>query len=46
MTTKQWFALMTIFAFISVISFFQIDSYWAAGNRMFIQGIEKLNRQG
>lgn len=27
--TKEWFIFMTIFAFASVISFFQIDSYWA-----------------
>jgi len=32
MTTKQWFAVMTLFAFASVISFFQIDSYWADQN--------------
>lgn len=29
MTTKIWFALMSVFAFISIISFFQINSYWA-----------------
>ena len=28
-STKQWFIFMTVFAFASVISFFQIDSYWA-----------------
>lgn len=32
MTTKQWFAVMVLFAFASVISFFQIDSYWADQN--------------
>lgn len=26
---KTWFALTVIFAFASVISFFQINSYWA-----------------
>jgi hypothetical protein len=31
-TTKEWFIVMTIFAFISVISFFQIDSAWADEN--------------
>lgn len=29
MSTKVLFALMAVFAFGSVISFFQIDSYWA-----------------
>ena len=28
-TAKKWFALMAIFAFASIISFFQINSYWA-----------------
>ena len=28
-TAKKWFALMAIFAFASVISFFQINSAWA-----------------
>lgn len=28
-TSKQWFIFMTVFAFASVISFFQIDSAWA-----------------
>jgi hypothetical protein len=32
MSTKTWFGLMTLFAFASVISFFQIDSYWADQN--------------
>lgn len=32
MTTKGWFALMVFFAFASVISFFQINSYWADQN--------------
>lgn len=27
--TKKWFAFMAVTAFISVISFFQINSYWA-----------------
>lgn len=27
--SKQWFIFMTVFAFASVISFFQIDSAWA-----------------
>jgi len=29
MNTKQWFALMSVLAFGSAISFFQINSYWA-----------------
>lgn len=29
MSTKKLFVLMAIFAFGSVISFFQINSYWA-----------------
>ncbi len=29
MSTKKWFAVMTIAAFLSVISFFQINSYWS-----------------
>lgn len=29
MNTKKWFAVMVVCAFISVISFFQINSYWA-----------------
>lgn len=29
MTTTKWFLTMTAFAFGSVISFFQINSYWA-----------------
>lgn len=28
-TAKKWFALMAIFAFASIISFFQINSAWA-----------------
>lgn len=32
MTTKGWFALMVFFAFAAVISFFQINSYWADQN--------------
>jgi hypothetical protein len=31
-STKQWFAWMVVFAFASVISFFQINSYWADKN--------------
>jgi hypothetical protein len=31
-STTQWFAFMTVFAFASVISFFQINSYWADKN--------------
>jgi hypothetical protein len=27
--TEKWFIFMTVFAFASVISFFQINSYWA-----------------
>lgn len=30
--TSQWFGFMTVFAFASIISFFQIDSYWADQN--------------
>ena len=30
--TKEWFIFATVFAFISVISFFQIDSAWADEN--------------
>jgi hypothetical protein len=30
--TRKWFGLMVVFAFASVISFFQIDSYWADQN--------------
>lgn len=30
--TSQWFMFMTVFAFASVISFFQINSYWADQN--------------
>lgn len=30
--TNQWFKFMTVFAFASVISFFQINSYWADQN--------------
>lgn len=29
MNVKKWFTLMVVTAFISVISFFQINSYWA-----------------
>lgn len=29
MSTTKWFLTMTVFAFASVISFFQINSYWA-----------------
>ncbi len=29
MSTKTWFGLMSVFAFASVISFFQINSWWA-----------------
>ena len=29
MTIKQWFMFTTVFAFISFISFIQIDSYWS-----------------
>lgn len=29
MRAHYWFALTAVFAFISVISFFQINSYWA-----------------
>ena len=29
LTSSQWFIFMTIFAFASVISFFQINSAWA-----------------
>lgn len=32
MSTKKWFAAMTVCAFISVISFFQINSFWADNN--------------
>jgi hypothetical protein len=32
MSTKKWFALMVIAVFTSVISFFQINSYWADKN--------------
>jgi hypothetical protein len=28
-STKRWFGTMVAFAFASVISFFQINSYWA-----------------
>lgn len=27
--TRKWFGLMVVFAFASIISFFQINSYWA-----------------
>ena len=30
--TSQWFVFMTVFAFASIISFFQINSYWADQN--------------
>lgn len=30
---KTWFALTAVFAFASVISFFQINSYWADRHR-------------
>lgn len=30
--SQQWFIFMTVFAFASVISFFQIDSYWSDMN--------------
>jgi hypothetical protein len=30
--TRKWFGLMCVFAFASVISFFQINSYWADQN--------------
>jgi hypothetical protein len=30
--TKEWFIFATVFAFISIISFFQIDSAWADEN--------------
>jgi len=30
---KKWFLLMTVLAFASVISFFQINSYWADQNK-------------
>lgn len=29
MTTKTWWGITVVFAFASVISFFQINSYWA-----------------
>lgn len=29
MSTKKWYVFMTVFAFLSVMSFFQINSYWA-----------------
>ena len=32
MKAQHYFLLMVLFAFISVISFFQIDSYWADQN--------------
>jgi amino acid transporter len=32
MNTKKWFALMAVCGFASVISFFQINSYWADMN--------------
>ena len=32
MTAKTWFALMASFAFLSVGSFFQINSFWADKN--------------
>ena len=32
MSTKKWFALMVVAAFVSIISFFQINSYWADKN--------------
>jgi hypothetical protein len=31
-STKEWFVFTSIFAFASIISFFQIDSYWADQN--------------
>ena len=30
--TRKWFGLMVVFAFAAVISFFQINSYWADQN--------------
>lgn len=33
MTTKKWYLLMTVAAFISVISFFQINSFWADNHK-------------
>jgi len=30
--TRRWFGFMVVFAFASVISFFQINSYWADQN--------------
>jgi len=33
MTTKKWFAAMSVFAFASIISFFQINSWWADQNK-------------
>jgi len=32
MTAKTWFGTMSVLAFISVLSFFQINSYWADQN--------------
>jgi hypothetical protein len=32
MSVRTWFAIMCVTAFISVISFFQINSYWADKN--------------
>lgn len=32
MNFKKWYLLMVVFAFASVISFFQIDSAWADEN--------------
>lgn len=28
-TAKQWFVFMAVAAFLSIVSFFQIDSAWA-----------------
>lgn len=33
MNTKKWFGLMSVFAFASVISFFQINSWWSDQNK-------------
>ncbi len=33
MSTKKWFAVMAITAGLSVVSFFQINSYWADKNK-------------
>jgi putative Ca2+/H+ antiporter (TMEM165/GDT1 family) len=34
MTVKKWFAVMTITAFIGVISFFHVNSYIADKNKI------------